>query len=42
MPRRLHPPAQLLNAIDRMLPMLRLFRHGDGTLALSTHGRYAA
>ena len=28
------PPVQLLNAIDRMLPMLRLFRHGDGTLAL--------
>ncbi len=27
------PPA-LLNAIDRMVPMLRLFRHGDGTLAL--------
>jgi len=32
--RGLHPPMQLLNAIDRMLPMLRLFRHGDGTLAL--------
>jgi uncharacterized heparinase superfamily protein len=32
--RGLQPPAQLLNAIDRMLPMLRLFRHGDGTLAL--------
>lgn len=27
------PPA-LLNAIDRMMPMLRLFRHGDGNLAL--------
>lgn len=27
-------PPQLLNAIDRMLPMLRLLRHGDGTLAL--------
>ena len=27
------PPA-LLNAIDRMLPMLRLFRLGDGSLAL--------
>ena len=27
-------PAQLLNAIDRILPMLRLLRHGDGTLAL--------
>jgi uncharacterized heparinase superfamily protein len=32
--RGLPPPAQLLNAIDRMMPMLRLFRHGDGTLAL--------
>lgn len=30
----LPPPPQLLNAIDRMLPMLRLLRHGDGTLAL--------
>jgi len=28
------PPPQLLNAIDRMLPMLRLLRHNDGTLAL--------
>ncbi|QXX75760.1 hypothetical protein MHY1_02591 [Methylovirgula sp. HY1] len=28
------PPPQLLNAIDRILPMLRLLRHGDGTLAL--------
>ena len=27
------PPAELLNAIDRMMPMIRLFRHGDGTLA---------
>lgn len=27
-------PAELLNAIDRMMPMLRLFRHGDGSLAL--------
>jgi uncharacterized heparinase superfamily protein len=27
-------PPQLLNAIDRMMPMLRLFRHGDGSLAL--------
>ena len=27
------PPA-LLNAIDRMIPMLRMLRHGDGTLAL--------
>lgn len=32
--RGLQPPQQLLNAIDRMVPMLRLFRHGDGTLAL--------
>ena len=28
------PPQPLLNAIDRMMPMLRLFRHGDGHLAL--------
>jgi uncharacterized heparinase superfamily protein len=27
-------PTPVLNAIDRMIPMLRLFRHGDGTLAL--------
>ena len=27
------PPA-LLNAIDRIIPMIRLFRHGDGALAL--------
>lgn len=27
-------PQPLLNSIDRMIPMLRLFRHGDGTLAL--------
>jgi hypothetical protein len=27
------PPA-LLNAIDRMMPMLRFFRHGDGSFAL--------
>ncbi|MCL2385484.1 MAG: heparinase II/III family protein, partial [Alphaproteobacteria bacterium] len=32
--RGLHPPVELLNAIDRMMPMLRLFRHGDGALAL--------
>ncbi len=32
--RGVHPPPQLLNGIDRMLPMLRLLRHGDGTLAL--------
>ncbi len=28
------PPPPLLNAIDRMMPMVRCFRHGDGTLAL--------
>ena len=28
------PPPSLLNAIDRMGPMLRLFRHADGSLAL--------
>ncbi len=27
-------PPQLLNAIDRMMPMLRMFRLGDGSLAL--------
>lgn len=27
-------PQALLNAIDRMIPMLRLLRHGDGSLAL--------
>jgi uncharacterized heparinase superfamily protein len=27
-------PAALLNAIDRMMPMLRLLRHSDGSLAL--------
>jgi uncharacterized heparinase superfamily protein len=32
--RAVPPPPQLLNAIDRMLPMLRMLRHGDGTLAL--------
>ena len=32
--RGIQAPQQLLNAIDRMMPMLRLFRHGDGTLAL--------
>jgi uncharacterized heparinase superfamily protein len=33
MVRAVSPPAQLLNAIDRILPMLRLLLHGDGTLA---------
>ncbi|HEY8440329.1 MAG TPA: heparinase II/III family protein [Xanthobacteraceae bacterium] len=32
--RNIAPPAALLNAIDRMMPMLRFFRHGDGNLAL--------
>lgn len=32
--RGIQAPQQVLNAIDRMMPMLRLFRHGDGTLAL--------
>jgi uncharacterized heparinase superfamily protein len=32
--RNIAPPAALLNAIDRMMPMLRFFRHGDGTVAL--------
>ncbi len=28
------PPPPLLNAIDRMMPVVRTFRHGDGALAL--------
>ncbi|HKO71307.1 MAG TPA: heparinase II/III family protein [Bradyrhizobium sp.] len=32
--RNIPPPAALLNAIDRMMPMLRFFRHGDGSFAL--------
>ncbi|MCW2274907.1 putative heparinase superfamily protein [Rhodoblastus acidophilus] len=32
--RGLPPPDDLLNAIDRMTPALRMFRHGDGSLAL--------
>ncbi len=31
--RGLQPPDQLLNSIDRMLPMVRMFRHADGSLA---------
>lgn len=31
--RRLDPPEALSRAIDRALPMLRLFRHGDGSLS---------
>ncbi|WP_439923673.1 heparinase II/III family protein [Nitrobacter sp. JJSN] len=33
-PRNIAPPPALLNAIDRMMPMLRFFRHGDGSFAL--------
>jgi len=32
--RNIPPPAALLNAIDRMMPLLRFFRHGDGNFAL--------
>jgi uncharacterized heparinase superfamily protein len=32
--RGISAPQMLLNAIDRMMPMLRLFRHGDGSIAL--------
>src|SRR3954469_19922081 len=32
--RNVPPPPALNNAIDRMMPMLRFFRHGDGTFAL--------
>ncbi|UGY18630.1 heparinase II/III family protein [Bradyrhizobium septentrionale] len=32
--RNIAPPSALLNAIDRMMPMLRFFRHGDGSFAL--------
>jgi uncharacterized heparinase superfamily protein len=32
--RNITPPPALLNAIDRMMPMLRFFRHGDGSFAL--------
>ena len=35
----LEPPHALLNARDRMAPMLRFFRHGDGALALFQDGR---
>lgn len=31
--REIAPPAGLLNAIDRMMPMIRFFRHGDGSFA---------
>jgi uncharacterized heparinase superfamily protein len=32
--RNVAPPPALINAIDRMMPMLRFFRHGDGTFML--------
>ena len=31
--RQLQPPQSVNNAIDRMMPMLRFFRHGDGNFA---------
>jgi uncharacterized heparinase superfamily protein len=31
--RNLAPPQAVLNAVDRMMPMLRFFRHSDGTFA---------
>jgi uncharacterized heparinase superfamily protein len=31
--RNVPPPPALLNAIDRTMPMLRFFRHGDGSFA---------
>ncbi len=31
--RNVAPPPALLNAIERMMPMLRFFRHSDGTFA---------
>ena len=35
----LEPPHSLRNARDRMAPMLRFFRHGDGALALFQGGQ---
>jgi uncharacterized heparinase superfamily protein len=35
----LEPPHMLRNARDRMAPMLRFFRHGDGALALFQGGQ---
>ena len=32
--RNVAPPPALINAIDRMMPMLRFFRHGDGSFAM--------
>ena len=34
----IEPPHSLINARDRMAPMLRFFRHGDGALALFQGG----
>ena len=40
--RNIAPPPALLNAIDRMMPMLRFFRHSEGTLrAFQRHGHDA-
>jgi len=36
---QLEPPHALRNARDRMAPMLRFFRHGDGMLSLFQGGR---
>ncbi|MFP3943221.1 MAG: heparinase II/III family protein [Alphaproteobacteria bacterium] len=41
----LEPPPKLQPTLDRMMPMLRFFRHGDGGLALfngSTEGPFGA
>jgi uncharacterized heparinase superfamily protein len=32
--RNVVPPPALINAVDRMMPMLRFFRHGDGNFGL--------
>jgi uncharacterized heparinase superfamily protein len=32
--RNIPPPPALLNAVDRLMPMLRFFRHADGNFAL--------
>src|SRR3954451_18883221 len=32
--RNIPPPPALLNAVDRLMPMLRFFRHGDGNFGL--------
>lgn len=32
--RGMEPPLALISAIDRMMPMLRMFRHDDGAIAL--------